>query len=120
MAMGADGFLETQVEGWNKDHEMTFDLILSTASSNDDFSLAPYLSLLKVHGKFIAVGLPEGEGWRLAPQNLLSNGCLIGSSHLGSRKETLAMLKLAADQDIKSWVETIPVGEEGCGQAREY
>ncbi|KAI6088874.1 GroES-like protein [Hypoxylon rubiginosum] len=117
MAMGADGFLETQVEGWNKDHEMTFDLILSTASSNDDFSLTPYLSLLKVHGKFIAVGLPEGEGWRLAPQNLLSNGCLIGSSHLGSRKETLAMLELAADQGIKSWVETIPVGEEGCGQA---
>lgn len=120
LAMGADGFLETQVEGWNKEHEMTFDLILSTASSNDDFSLAPYLSLLKVHGKFIAVGLPEGEGWRVAPQSLLGNGCLIGSSHLGSRKETLAMLQLAADQNIKSWVETIPVGEEGCGLARKF
>ncbi|KFA68918.1 hypothetical protein S40285_05441 [Stachybotrys chlorohalonatus IBT 40285] len=117
LAMGADGFLETRVDGWSKEHEMTFDLILSTASSNDDFDLAPYLSLLKVHGKFIAVGLPEGEGWRVSPQSLLSNGCLIGSSHLGSRKETLDMLKLAADKGIKSWVETIPVGEAGCGEA---
>lgn len=96
---------------------MTFDLILSTASSNDQFDLAPYLSLLKVHGRFIAVGLPEGEGWRVSPQSLLANGCLIGSSHLGSREETLAMLELAARHEIKSWVETIPIGEKGCGEA---
>ncbi|KAF4336067.1 C6 finger domain protein [Fusarium beomiforme] len=118
LAMGADGFLETRIEGWSKEHEMTFDLILSTASSNDDFDLAPYLSLLKVHGRFIAVGLPEGEGWRVSPQSLLANGCLIGSSHLGSREETLAMLELAAKQGIKSWVETIPISEKGCGEAR--
>jgi alcohol dehydrogenase (NADP+) len=117
LAMGADGYLETGVTGWNKDHEMTFDLILSTASSNEGFDLAPYLSLLKVQGRFIAVGLPEDDGWRVRPQSLLGNGCLIGSSHLGSRKETLAMLQLAVDQGIKSWVETIPVGEAGCGEA---
>ena len=104
---------------WNKPYEMTFDLILCTASSDEGFDLAPYLSLLKVHGRFIAVGLPEGAGWQVKPQNLLANGCLIGSSHLGSRKETLEMLDLAAERDIRSWVETVPVGEEGCGQARK-
>jgi alcohol dehydrogenase (NADP+) len=117
--MGADGFLETRVEGWNLSHEMTFDVILCTASSDQGFDLAPYLSLLKVHGKFVAVGLPEGAGWQVKPQSLLSNGCFIGSSHLGSRKETLDMLRLAADKGIKSWVETISVGEKGVGQARK-
>lgn len=115
--MGADGFLETRKDGWNDSHKMTFDMILCTASGSDGFDLSPYLSLLRVHGKFIAVGLPEGEGWRVAPQSLIKNGCLIGSSHLGSREETLDMLKLAADKGIKSWVEKIPVGEEGVGKA---
>ena len=115
--MGADGFLETGKENWNDGHKMTFDMILCTASGSDGFDINPYLSLLKVHGKFIAVGLPEGEGWKLAPQSLIKNGCLVGSSHLGSREETLDMLKLAADKGIKPWVETIPIGEEDVGKA---
>lgn len=99
---------------------MTFDMILCTASGSDGFDLRPYLSLLRVHGKFIAVGLPEGEGWRVAPQSLINNGCLIGSSHLGSREETLDMLRLAAEKGIKSWVETIPIGEEGVAKACKF
>lgn len=117
--MGADGFIATKEQNWAEAHEMTFDFILSTASSDEGFDLAPYLSLLKTHGRFIAVGLPEGEGWKVRPQSLLANGCLIGSSHLGSRKETLEMLKLADEKQIKSWVETIPVGEEGVKEALE-
>jgi alcohol dehydrogenase (NADP+) len=115
--MGADGFIETQIPGWEKPHAMTFDVILSTASSDDGFDINLYLSMLNVHGKFISVGLPEGKGWEIRPQSLLSNGCLIGSSHLGSRRETLEMLQLAAEKGIKPWVETIPVGEKGCGEA---
>jgi len=117
--MGADGFIETQVPDWQVPHELSFDLILSTASSDEGFDIALYLSMLNVHGKFVSVGLPEGKGWQLRPQSLLSNGCLIGSSHLGSRRETVEMLKLAEEKGIKSWVETLPVGEDGCGQARE-
>ena len=120
LAMGADGFLATQEKDWNVPHEMTFDMLLCTASADDGFDLSAYLSLLKVHGRFISVGLPEGSGWKVRPQALLANGCLIGSAHLGSRKETLQMLQLAADKGIKSWVETIPVGEKGCGEACEY
>lgn len=118
--MGADGFLATQEKDWNVPHEMTFDLLLCTASADDGFDLSAYLSLLRVHGRFISVGLPEGSGWQVRPQALLANGCLIGSAHLGSRKETLEMLQLAADKGIKSWVETIPVGEKGCGEACEF
>ncbi len=120
LAMGADGFLATQEEGWNTPHEMTFDMLLCTASSDDGFDLSAYLSLLKVHGRFISVGLPEGEGWRVRPMALLANGCLIGAAHLGSRQETLDMLQLAADKGIKSWVEKISVGEKGVAEACEY
>lgn len=121
LQLGADGYIATQgSETWNEPHKMSFDMILSTASSNDGFDLSPYLSLLKVHGRYIAVGLPEGDGWQVRPQSLLANGCLIGSSHLGSRRETLAMLALAAKAGIKSWVETIAVGEEGCGRACKW
>ena len=45
------------------------------------------------------------------------NGNSIGVSHLGSRPEMLAMLDLAATQNIKSWIQTIPLSEEGCAKA---
>lgn len=110
--MGADGFLATADKDWNKEHLMTFDLIVNTASSNENFDLASYLELLDVHGRWVSVGLPEGEGSTIRNQDLLANGCLIGSSHLGSRKEVLAMLKLAAEKGIESWVEEIPISKE--------
>jgi alcohol dehydrogenase (NADP+) len=121
LAMGADGFLATSSSpDWATPHSMTFDMLLCTASADDGFDLSAYLSLLRVHGRFVSVGLPEGEGWRVRPMALLANGCLIGAAHLGSRKETLEMLGLAAEKGIRSWVETVPVGEKGVGEAREY
>jgi alcohol dehydrogenase (NADP+) len=117
LKMGADGFLATADKDWNKDHIMTFDLIVNTASSTEGFDLEAYLALLDVHGRWISVGLPEGEGTKVRNQTFLSNGCLIGSSHLGSRKEVLAMLKLAADKGIESWVEEIPISAENLGKA---
>lgn len=110
MKMGADGFLATQDQDWNKDHIMTFDLIVNAA--NSDLDMSPYLALLDVHGRFVSVGLPEGDGVKIRPQDLISNGCLIGASHLGSRKEMLAMLQLAAEKNIKTWVEEIPISSE--------
>lgn len=110
-AMGADGLIATQEEGWNLPHEMTFDLIVNTANSSEGFDLERYLSLLDVHGKFVSVGLPEGEGVEVRSQTFLSNGCFIGASHLGSRRETLEMLQLAADKGIKTWVEERPISE---------
>lgn len=122
LAMGADGFLATGEGGeggggWAAAHEMTFDLILNTANSSEGFDLGAYLSLLDVHGRWVSVGLPEGEGIKVRNQTLLSNGCFMGSSHLGSRRETLEMLQLAADKGIKTWVEELPIGPEGLKEA---
>jgi len=111
--MGADGFIATTDKDWNEPHIFTFDLIINTASGSDGFDLEKYLSLLNVHAKWISVGLPEGEGQVVKAQTFISNGCLFGASHLGSRKEVLAMLQLAADKGVESWVEEIEIGTEG-------
>jgi alcohol dehydrogenase (NADP+) len=66
-----------------------------------------------VHGRWVSVGLPEGSGQEVKAQDFMKNGCLIGASHLGSRKEVLAMLKLAEEKGIKSWVEEIEISAEG-------
>jgi len=117
MKMGADGFIATVDEGWNEKHVMTFDLIINTASSSEGFDLGKYIEMLDVHGRWIGVGLPEGEGTKVKNQDLLANGCLIGASHLGSRKEVLAMLNLAVEKGVKSWVEEVDIGEEGLKSA---
>lgn len=111
--MGADGFLATQDKDWNVAHKMTFDVIISTANSfGEGFDMAAYLSLLDVHGKWISVGLPEEATLQIKPQDFMANGCLIGASHLGSRREMLDMFKLAADHNIQSWVEPVPISAE--------
>ncbi|EPE10812.1 nadp-dependent alcohol dehydrogenase 6 [Ophiostoma piceae UAMH 11346] len=110
LKMGADGFIATGDKDWAEPHVMTFDLIINTANSFDGFDLSAYLSLLDVHGRWVSVGLPEGEGIEIRNQDFMKNGCLIGSSHLGSRRETLEMLQLAADKKLQPWIETVPIG----------
>lgn len=88
---------------------MTLDLIISTADTSHGFPLKDYLSLLWVNGTFISVGLPDDD---LPPVNaftLLNNGSKIGGSHIGSKEEAIAMLKLAAEKGIKPWVEELPM-----------
>jgi alcohol dehydrogenase (NADP+) len=111
--LGADGFIATSDKDWNEPHRLTFDLIVNTANSNEGFELGKYLSMLDVHGRWISVGMPEGSGLEVKSQDLAGNGCLMGASHLGSRKEMLAMLQLAADKGLKSWVEEVPISAEG-------
>lgn len=59
--------------------------------------------MLDVHGKFITVGLPELPLPQLKAFDFIPNGCFIGGSHIGSKKECLAMLNLAAEKGIKPW-----------------
>lgn len=115
--MGADGFIATAEENWSEPHRMTFDLIVNTASSSDGFDLSSYLTMLDVHGKWVSVGLPGGGGFTVRNQDFIPNGCFIGSSHLGSRRETLEMLQLAADKKLHTWVEPIPIGSDGLKKA---
>jgi alcohol dehydrogenase (NADP+) len=117
--MGADGFLATGEKDWTEGHKMSFDIIINTATSFEGFALSEYLSLLDVHGHWNSVGLPGGDGISIRNQDFITNGCYIGTSHLGSRREMLEMLQLAADKGIKSWIEEIPISKEGLEQAME-
>ncbi|TVY46789.1 NADP-dependent alcohol dehydrogenase [Lachnellula occidentalis] len=117
LKLGADGFIATADKDWNEPHRMAFDLIINTANSSDGFDLQKYLSLLDVHGRWISVGLPEGAGQEIKSNMFMENGCLIGASHLGSRKEVLIMLQLAVDRGIHPWVEEVDISEQGCAEA---
>lgn len=115
--LGADGFIATEDKDWEKPHKLSFDLIVNTANSSKGFDLTKYLSMMDVNGHWVSVGLPEEAGQEVKAQGLISNGVLIGASHLGSRKETLAMPQLAADKGLKSWVEGIAISENGLTEA---
>ncbi|KAK0389018.1 hypothetical protein NLU13_2595 [Sarocladium strictum] len=119
LKMGADGFIATSEKDWNVPHKMTFDLIVNTANATDGFDLNQYLSLLDVHGRWNSVGMPGGEGFNIRNQSFIENGCFIGSTHLGSRREMLEMLQLAADKGLQSWVEELPIGQPGLKEAMD-
>ncbi|KAI0416020.1 alcohol dehydrogenase [Xylaria grammica] len=119
LKLGAKHFVSSGEKGWAKPLAFKFDFVLSTADVLGTDSLQEYLSTLQVGCKFHSVGLPDEPIKELAPQQLTSNACSIGSSHIGSRVECLDMLKFAAEKKLFPWVETIPISEKGCAEAVE-
>ena len=118
LAMGADGFIATDEDGWADKHGMTFDLIVNTANSFEGFEMSQYLSMLDVHGRWVSVGLPPAdESIKIKNADFTPNGCLIGASHIGSREETLQMLKLAAEKGVKTWVEEVTISAESLSKS---
>ncbi|PWY98459.1 GroES-like protein [Testicularia cyperi] len=115
LKMGASEFVSTaENPNWAEEYKSKpFDLIVNTASSNA-VDLASILSTLKVHGRLICVGMPE-DVFKVRIQNMAGNGCLMGSSHIGSKKEALQMLALAAEKNIHPWIEVIPMKD--CSKA---
>jgi alcohol dehydrogenase (NADP+) len=119
LLLGAKDFINTRKKDWAKPWKFTFDLILNCADATDKFNLAEYFSTLKVNGTFHMVGFPDNPLPKLMAQDFAPNGCFLGASHIGNRPEMLAMLELANKQNIKSWVETIDISEQGCKEAVE-
>lgn len=117
LKMGAKEFIVTSEKDWAKPFAFTFDFIINAADATHKFNLPEYFSTLKPMGKFHMVGLPDQPLPQLMAQDFASNGCYIGTSHIGNRPEMLAMFELASKQNIKSWIETIPISEEGCKEA---
>jgi len=118
LKMGAKTFVCTNDKEWEKDHQFEFNILLNTSSYIINFDLSKYFSIIKVNGHLHNVGMPEDK-IELKMQQFASNGCYLGTSHIGNRPEMEAMLDLASKQNIKSWVETIQISEEGCHEAVE-
>jgi len=117
LKMGAKEFVVTGEKDWHKKFPFTFDFILNCADATDQFNLSDYFSTLKVMGRFHNVGFGDKPLPQLMAQQFAPNGCYIGASHIGNRPEMLAMLDLASKQNIKSWIQTIPISKEGCKEA---
>lgn len=119
LALGAKEFICTNDKDWAKPWAFTFDFILNSADMTHTFNLAEYMSTLAVNGTFHNVGLPDEALPPLKAQDFAPNGAQIGASHIGSRPEILSMLKLASEKNIKPYIQTLEVGEQGCKEAVE-
>ncbi|GFZ45010.1 alcohol dehydrogenase (NADP+) [Saitozyma sp. JCM 24511] len=86
LSLGADEFVTTDSEGFEKPFFDKIDYILSCADV-ETIPLGELASTLKVGGLVTSVGLPDGEWKGLQPQLMASNGSSIGCSHIGSKKE---------------------------------
>ena len=119
LKLGATHYISTKDADWAKQIPFTLDFILNCADATDKFNLPDYFSTLKVNGTFHNVGFPDNPLPTIKAQDFAPNGCYIGASHIGNRPEMIAMLELASKQNVKSWVETVDISEEGCKQAVE-
>lgn len=117
--LGAKHFVSSGDKNWQEPLAFKFDFVLNTADMTHTFDLDAYLSILKVNCQFHQVGLPDEPLQGIKPQQFMANGSSIGASHIGSRPECLAMLKLAAEKKLFPMVETIEISEKGCAEAVE-
>lgn len=107
--MGAKRFVAT-TEGFEKDLQREFDLMVVTASSSK-LPLDQLFSTLDVGCKLVFVGMPEEGLDNITSQTLSGNGAALASSHIGSKVEVKRMLELAADKKIKPWISVMPMKE---------
>ncbi|CAK7208055.1 hypothetical protein SEUCBS139899_010889 [Sporothrix eucalyptigena] len=110
LALGADEYIATDEDkDWPTKHARSLDLIISTISSAK-MPMSDYLKLLKVHGTFVQVGIPDGgELPNINAFTLIGGGIQAGGSAIGSPSEIREMLQLAADKGIKPWVQVRPL-----------
>lgn len=117
--LGASSFIATQEDkDWSKSNSDRFDLILNCGSGIDGMNLSDYLAVLKIDCPFVSVGLTAGdESIAVSPFSFVSHGTSFGATSIGSKKQAIAMLKLAGEKGVKPWVEEIPISTEGIADA---
>ncbi|KAF2744701.1 cinnamyl-alcohol dehydrogenase 1 [Sporormia fimetaria CBS 119925] len=106
--LGADDFIATGDEGWEKKHAGSLDLIVCTVSS-DKMPMQGYLELLAFRGTFVQVGAPEDPLPAFQAFSLIFKAIHITGSAIASPADIREMLQLVADQDIKPWVQEVPL-----------
>ncbi|KAM7280271.1 hypothetical protein ACFE04_007405 [Oxalis oulophora] len=104
--LGADAFLLSNDPAKMKAAIGTMDFIIDTVAAVHP--LYPLLSLLKVNGKLITVGLPD-KPLELPMFPLVFGRKLVGGSDVGGIKETQEMLEFCAKNNITSDIELIKI-----------
>jgi uncharacterized zinc-type alcohol dehydrogenase-like protein len=104
--LGADHFYATSDPETFKKLDRSFDLIINTVSGEMDWN--QYLSLLKVDGSMVVVGVPEKPNAVASFSLILGRRSLAGSA-IGGIAETQEMLDFCGKNNIISDIELIPI-----------
>jgi uncharacterized zinc-type alcohol dehydrogenase-like protein len=102
--MGADTFVANPDEDYFKKNGNSFDLILNTVSV--DVNLESYLSLLRLDGTLVLIGLP-GKPYQVPAGVLLGKRRRLAGSMIGGVPELQEMLNFCGSKGITSEVEVI-------------
>ena len=103
-AMRADAFVANPGEDYFKKNSNSFDLILNTVSV--DVNLENYLSLLRLDGTLVLIGLP-GKPYQVPAGVLLGKRRRLAGSMIGGVPELQEMLNFCGEKGITSDVELI-------------
>ncbi|KAL0535838.1 hypothetical protein IC582_024764 [Cucumis melo] len=106
--LGADSFLVSTDPEQMKAATETMDYIIDTVSAVH--ALDPLLSLLKLNGKLITVGLPD-KPLELPISSLVNVRRMVGGSNFGGMKETQEMLDFCAEHNIVADIELIKMND---------
>ncbi|MFA5582580.1 MAG: NAD(P)-dependent alcohol dehydrogenase [Bacteriovoracaceae bacterium] len=106
LRLGASHYYASSDENTFSQLANTFDLIINTVSAKLD--LNPYLSLLRLDGAMVLLGIPPEAPTVMAQQLIFKRRSLSGSL-IGGIKETQEMLDFCSKHDIVSDVEVIPM-----------
>jgi uncharacterized zinc-type alcohol dehydrogenase-like protein len=106
MRLGADEVVLSNDPDAMAKQKASFDFILDTVSAQHD--IAPFLSMLKLDGTLVMVGLPE-KPVALPSMAICVPRRSIAGSGIGGVPETQEMLDYCAEHNIVSDVEVIPI-----------
>ncbi|EQB69906.1 NAD(P)-dependent alcohol dehydrogenase [Cuniculiplasma divulgatum] len=108
--LGADKVIISKNIEEMKKNRMSMDLIIDTIPAPHDMNL--YISLLKIDGSIVLVGLPEKESQHVISAGSLINGRRsISGSNIGGIEETQEMLDYCDKHNIVSDIELIPMSK---------
>ncbi len=106
--LGADNYFATSERETFDELRSSFDLILNTVSAN--LKVDRFLSLLRVDGTLVNVGVPtEPDSYRAF--SLIGGRKSIAGSNVGGLRETQEMLDFCAEHGIAAQIEKIGVDE---------
>lgn len=111
LAMGATDYIATDEDSnWPTNYGSHVELLVSTAP-DATVPLSDYLKLLRVHGNYVQVGLPDQplpmvHAFELSVRNIRLSGTFFGSP-----SQIAEMLQFAADNKVKPMVELKPLSQ---------
>ncbi|GMG14170.1 oxidoreductase activity protein [[Candida] boidinii] len=116
--LGADHFIATSDEDFEVKNFDSLDVIVNTASAYEKSLMNRVLQLLVPFGHFVAITAPKaGEMIEIDPLVLLRNNIIFSGNMIGSPGDIEHLLKFAAENKIKPWVEEISISESNVSKA---